>query len=86
MKMLESSIRIITSSKSNHLAINEQWKHASPIRILMFNLGMLLAVKTLNKRDYKPKDVESIKDINFSEELISNTLSELIQLTNDYVK
>ncbi|MBW4629892.1 MAG: AIPR family protein [Brasilonema octagenarum HA4186-MV1] len=86
MKILERSIRIITSSKSNHLAINEQWKHASPIRILMFHLGMLLVVKTLNKRDYKPKDVESIKNINFSEELITNTLSELIQLTNNYVK
>ncbi|BAZ21507.1 hypothetical protein NIES4073_23850 [Kalymmatonema gypsitolerans NIES-4073] len=86
MKRLESFIRIVTSSKSNNLGINEQWKHASPIRILMFHLGMLMVVKTLNKRDYKPKDVESIKENNFSDELISNTLSELIQLTNDYVK
>ena len=86
MKRLESFIRIVTSSKSNNLGINEQWKHASPIRILMFHLGMLMVVKTLNKRDYKPKDVESIKENNFSDELISNTLSDLIQLTNDYVK
>ncbi|KAB8335644.1 hypothetical protein SD80_004955 [Scytonema tolypothrichoides VB-61278] len=47
---------------------------------------MLLVVKTLNQPDYKPKDVELIKEINFSDELITNTLSELIQLTNDYVK
>lgn len=85
MKKLENFIRIVTSSKSNNLGINEQWKHASPIRILMFHLGMLLVVKTLNKRDYKPKDVESIKENNFSDELISNTLFELIQLTNNYV-
>ncbi|WP_193198220.1 AIPR family protein [Nostoc sp. MG11] len=85
MKNLESSIRILTSGKSNNVAINEQWKHASPIRILMFHLGMLLVVKTLQKRDYKPKDVESIKNIDFSNELIMNILAELIQLTNDYV-
>lgn len=85
MKNLESSIRNFTSSKSNDLTINEQWKHASPIRILMFHLGMLLVVKILQKRDYKPKDVESIKNIDFSNELIMNTLAELIQLTNNYV-
>ncbi|MEH2375109.1 AIPR family protein [Nostoc sp.] len=85
MKNLESSIRNLMSSKSNDVTINKQWKHASPIRILMFHLGMLLVVKILQKRDYKPKDVESIKNIDFSNELIMNTLAELIQLTNDYV-
>ena len=86
MKNLESYIRILTSSRSSNLAINEQWKHASPIRILMFHLGMLLVVKTVQKRDYKPKDVESIKNIDFSNEILNNTLIELIQLTNKYVK
>ncbi|MBE9052310.1 hypothetical protein IQ243_18135 [Nostocales cyanobacterium LEGE 11386] len=86
MKRLESSIRVFASSKSNDVSTNEQWKHASPIRILMFHLGMLLVVKTLKKRDYKPKDVEAFKDIDFSDEFIGNTLSELIELTNKYVK
>ncbi|MBD2362336.1 AIPR family protein [Anabaena minutissima FACHB-250] len=86
MKNLESSIRIFASSKSTDIAINQQWKHASPIRILMFHLGMLLVVKTLQKMDYKPKDVEILKNTNFSNDFVNNTLSELIQLTNDYVK
>lgn len=86
MKNLESAIRIFISSESSKLAIDEHWKQASPIRILMFHLGMLLVVKTVQKRDYKPKDVEAIKNINFSNDMINNTLLELIQLTNEYVK
>lgn len=86
MKKLESYIRIYTANKSTTGSINEQWKHSSPIRILMFHLGMLLVAKMLQIRDYKPKDVESIRSIDFSDEFINNTLSELIQLTNDYVK
>jgi len=86
MKNLESSIRSFISNKTSNIVINEQWNHASPIRILMFHLGMLLVVKKLQKRDYKPKDVEALKNIDFSNEFISNTLSELIQLTNNYVK
>ncbi|MBO1064595.1 MULTISPECIES: AIPR family protein [Nostocales] len=86
MKKLESYIRIYTANKSTTGSINEQWKHSSPIRILMFHLGMLLVAKMLQIRDYKPKDVESIRNIDFSDEFINNTLSELIQLTNDYVK
>ncbi|MBW4434748.1 MAG: AIPR family protein [Pelatocladus maniniholoensis HA4357-MV3] len=86
MKKLESFIRGVTSSKSSNLPINENWKHASPIRILIFHLGMLLVVKILNKTDYKPKDVETIKGIDFSDELMNTTLYELIQLTNNYVK
>ncbi len=85
MKKIETVIRNITSSKSKHSDINEHWEHASPIRILMFHLGMLLIVKTVNKRDYKPKDVELIKDSDFSDQLIIDTLAELIQLTNNYV-
>ncbi|MEH2189954.1 MAG: AIPR family protein [Nostoc sp.] len=86
MKNLESYIRSFISNKASNIVIKEQWNHASPIRILMFHLGMLLVVKTLQKRDYKPKDVETLKDIDFSNEFISNTLSELIQLTNNYVQ
>lgn len=86
MKNLEISIRSFISNKASNIAINKQWNHASPIRILMFHLGMLLVVKRLQKRDYKPKDVETLKNIDFSNEFISNTLSELIQLTNNYVK
>lgn len=86
MKKLESFIRGVASSKASNLPINENWKHASPIRILIFHLGMLLVVKILNKTDYKPKDVETIKGIDFSDELMNTTLYELIQLTNDYVK
>ncbi|MEH2045318.1 AIPR family protein [Nostoc sp.] len=86
MKNLESYIRSFISNKASNIVINKQWDHASPIRILMFHLGMLLVVKTLQKRDYKPKDVEILKDIDFSNEFISNTLSELIQLTHNYVK
>lgn len=86
MKNLEGSIRSLISNKESNIFINENWNHASPIRILMFHLGMLLVVKKLQKRDYKPKDVEALKNINFSNEFISNTLCELIQLTNNYVK
>jgi AIPR protein len=86
MKNLESSIRSFISNRTSNIVINEQWNHASPIRILMFHLGMLLVVKKLQKRDYKPKDVEALKDIDFSNEFIRNTLYELIQLTNNYVE
>ncbi|MBW4511972.1 MAG: AIPR family protein [Scytonematopsis contorta HA4267-MV1] len=85
MNKLDSFIRTATSSKSKNCFIKEEWKHTSPVRILLFHLGMLLIVKTVNKNDYKLKDVESIKNIDFSDEFISNTLSELIQITNKYV-
>lgn len=85
MRKLESAIRSITSSKSKYPYINEQWNDVSPIRILMFHLATLLVVKTISKRDYKTKDVESIKHTEFSEKLIVDTLAELIQLTNKFV-
>lgn len=85
MKQIEAFISSVKSNKSQYSAINELWKHKSPIRIIMFHLGMLLVAKTLGKRDYKLKDVEKMKTEDFSEELISTTLSELIEITNNYV-
>ncbi len=66
---------------------NKQWFHTSTIRYISFHLAMLIVVKLLGKTDYKLKDVETLLevDLNSNSEIMSQTLSELIKLTNVYV-
>ncbi len=52
----------------------------------MFHLAMLIVVKHLGKTDYKPKDIESMLEVDLKTEILSQTLSELINLTNVYIK
>jgi hypothetical protein len=64
---------------------NKQWFHTSTIRYISFHLAMLIVVKLIGKTDYKLKDVEAILEVDSNSEIMSQTLSELIELTNVYV-
>lgn len=45
---------------------------------------MLLVVKLLCKTDYKPTEVEAFLQVKLEEKIISQTLFELIELTDKY--
>ncbi len=83
MKQVELFIRNNTSKQSKQ-EYNIQWRHTSPIRILSFHLAMLIVVKMLGKNDYILTDIESLLKVNLESEIISQTLYELIELTDQY--
>ncbi|RUR75709.1 AIPR family protein [Chlorogloeopsis fritschii PCC 9212] len=84
MKQVESFIRSTVSEKSKQ-ENDTFWRHTSPLRILSFHLAMLLVVKLLCKNDYNPTDVEKLLKVELKNEIISQTLFELIELTDRYV-
>lgn len=84
MKQVESFIRSTVSEKSKQ-DNDTFWKHTSPLRILSFHLAMLFVVKLLCKKDYNPTDIEKILQVELKPEIISQTLIELIELTDEYV-
>ncbi|MGF1989054.1 MAG: AIPR family protein [Nostoc sp. ZfuVER08] len=84
MKQVELFIRSTVSEKLKQDGYT-LWKHTSPLQILSFHLAMLLVVKLLCKNDYNPTDVEKLLQVELKQEIISQTLFELIQLTDGYV-
>ncbi len=66
---------------------DKQWFHSSTLRYISFHLAMLIVVKLIGKTDYKVKDVETLLefDLSSNSEIMCQTLSELIELTNIYV-
>ncbi|MCL1463584.1 AIPR family protein [Argonema galeatum] len=85
MKQVESFIRTTVSNQSKQKNGN-QWFQTSSLRILSFHLAMLVIVKMLGKTDYKAIDVESLLQVDIKEEILNQTLSEIIELTNEYLK
>lgn len=65
----------------------KQWFHTSTLRYVSFHLAMLIIIKLLGKTDYKVKDVETLLEVDLSSnpEIMCQTLSELIELTNVYL-
>ncbi|MBD2676945.1 MULTISPECIES: AIPR family protein [Nostoc] len=84
MKQVELFIRSTVAEKSKQDDYTF-WKHTSPLQILSFHLAMLLVVKLLSKNDYNPTDVEKLLQVELKQEIISQTLFELIQLIDGYV-
>ena len=73
-----------TIAKESKQKQEKQWFHTSTIRYLSFHLTMLVVVKLIGKADYKFKDVESLLEVELNQAVLSQTLSELIELTNAY--
>jgi hypothetical protein len=84
MKEVESFTRTSISNQSKQENGN-QWFNTSSLRILNFHLAMLVVVKLVGKSQYKPKDVESLLEVDLKPEILNTTLSELIELTNGYL-
>lgn len=88
-KMMKQVDLFISSTIANECKKKDdkQWFHTSTLRYISFYLAMLVVVKLLGKTDYKLKDVETILevDLNSNSEIMSQTLSELIELTNVYI-
>lgn len=53
---------------------------------LKWHLATLITAKLLGMKDYKVEDIESILNINLENSLINETMSELIKLTDEYLK
>ncbi|WP_244142115.1 AIPR family protein [aff. Roholtiella sp. LEGE 12411] len=83
IKQVELFLRGAVSEKSKQ-ENDTLWRHTSPIRILSFHLAMLLVVKLLYKTDYNPTEVETLLQVELKHTIISQTLSEIIQLTDGY--
>ncbi|MEH2276605.1 MAG: AIPR family protein [Nostoc sp.] len=84
MKQVELLIRCTVSEKTKQ-DNDTFWRHTSPLRILSFHLAMLFIVKLLCKNDYNTTDVEKILQVELKPKVISQTLIELIELTDKYV-
>lgn len=84
MKQVELFIRSTVSEKSKQ-DNDTFWRHTSPLRILSFHLAMLFIVKLLCKNDYNSTDIEKMLQGELKSEIISQTLFELIELTDKYV-
>lgn len=84
MKQVALFIRSTVSEKSKQ-DNDTFWRHTSPLRILSFHLAMLFIVKLLCKNDYNPTDIEKMLQGELKYEIISQTLFELIDLTDKYV-
>lgn len=88
-KMMKQVDSFISSTIANECKKKDdkQWFHTSTLRYLSFYLAMLIVIKLIGKSDYKLRDVEDLLkvDLNSNSEIMSQTLSELIRLTNVYV-
>ena len=50
-----------------------------------WHLATLIMVKLLGKKDYTIEDLEKILDVSIEDDLIENTMLELVSLTDDYM-
>jgi AIPR protein len=84
IKKIESYIRS-DFSRLRQDNSNELLRH-STIRSLIFHIAMLFTSKMLRKANYVPRDVASLVTEELDNEVLAQTIIEIIDLTNSYLQ
>lgn len=84
LKALELFIRSPNFTKLKD-EINHPYLNIVIARSLIFHYAMLFTVKTLRKKDYTLKDIESISVTDFDENILVQIAFEMAELTSNYM-
>lgn len=85
MKAIEICIRDLDFSQLRDEYKSELIKPAI-VRSFIFHIAMLLSMKMLRKSSYIFKDVVSLVEIKLDDELLFQTIIELVKMTDDYLR
>lgn len=75
MKIMDTFIRSTSSEYT--------WQERSNLR---FHLAMLVIIKLLKRKDYGSTEIQSLLSIEFNQEILAQSLSELMSLTYEYAE